>query len=272
MSWLMFRARRVPWRVALHPHPAGAAMERRQTACFSGIHGAGVPRSRAAGRPGPSPEAKRLASGRVRSPCKRCLRRATVCAIKARTGSPRVPRVADEVRAPPGSDGFRRRRALLPYHRGARRHQAAHGVQDRVRSVLHCPLDLVAHPGNAGREAGGRSVRATDRRQSVPPLRVSRAAGRLPEPSPLGGDVRREPRGSARDAALPRGGVNPVEGRRGQGSAILRSCLPRFSPTNSRRRVLGAFSRPSCTSTRSLILPVAIHSPRSFAASGTRLK
>ena len=38
-------------------------------------------------------------------------------------------------------------------------------------------------------------------------------------------------------------------------SAMRRSCLPALRPSNSRRSVLGAFSRPCCTSTLFLIFP-----------------
>jgi NAD(P)-dependent dehydrogenase (short-subunit alcohol dehydrogenase family) len=38
-------------------------------------------------------------------------------------------------------------------------------------------------------------------------------------------------------------------------SAMRRSCLPSLRPSNSRRRVAGAFSRPFCTSTLVLIFP-----------------
>ncbi len=54
-------------------------------------------------------------------------------------------------------------------------------------------------------------------------------------------------------------------------SATRSSCLPSLRPSNSRRNVAGAFSRPCCTSTRYLILPACTQpasAPRASAARG----
>jgi len=53
-------------------------------------------------------------------------------------------------------------------------------------------------------------------------------------------------------------------------SAMRSSCLPRFSPLNSRASVAGAFSSPSCTSTRSLKRPSFIQREMAAVASAAR--
>ena len=53
-------------------------------------------------------------------------------------------------------------------------------------------------------------------------------------------------------------------------SATRRSCLPSLRPSNSRRSVAGAFSRPHCTSTRYLILPACTQPASAPIASAAR--
>ena len=53
-------------------------------------------------------------------------------------------------------------------------------------------------------------------------------------------------------------------------SATRRSCLPSLRPSNSRRSVAGAFSRPCCTSTLFLIFPACTQPARALIASAAR--
>jgi len=53
-------------------------------------------------------------------------------------------------------------------------------------------------------------------------------------------------------------------------SATRSSCLPSLRPSNSRRSVAGAFSRPHCTSTRYLILPACTQPASAPIASAAR--
>src|SRR5215203_2462599 len=66
-----------------------------------------------------------------------------------------------------------------------------HGLPRRLRGVLHRPLDLLSHPGHAGRQAGWGPLRPALGRQPLPGVRPARAARGLRPPPAVRGDVRR---------------------------------------------------------------------------------
>lgn len=71
-----------------------------------------------------------------------------------------------------------------------------------LRGVLHCAIDLLADPGNAGRKAGRRALCAARCGTALQAVRRSTQAGGVRLAEAVGGDVRNDP-GARADLAYP---------------------------------------------------------------------